>query len=137
MMKKRNFVVFVLVLAVMFCATACKPNILEKPDDEYSVNLTVDKNITETLTLMIPSNDGDVERNYITSLIPGFKELYPNVTIKFDARPISDDKYAESVSAAIASQNVPDLFWTNTLFYYYLIAKNCVVSLEPYYRAEK
>lgn len=136
-MKKRNFVVFVLVLAVMFCATACKPNILEKPDDEYSVNLTVDKNITETLTLMIPSNDGDVERNYITSLIPGFKELYPNVTIKFDARPISDDKYAESVSAAIASQNVPDLFWTNTLFYYYLIAKNCVVSLEPYYRAEK
>lgn len=133
---KRKIFVALLALMMMFCAVGCKPNILEKPDDEFSVSLDVPSDITETLTIMIPNNDGDVERSYIQALIPGFQEMYPNVTIKFDARPISDDKYAESVSAAIASGNVPDLFWTNTLFYYYLIAKNCVVSLEPYYEAE-
>lgn len=134
-MKKRIFVA-VIALVLLFCTVGCKPNILEKPSDEFDVSLSVPSDITETLTLMIPNNDGDVERNYIMSLVPGFKELYPNVTIKFDARTISDEKYSESVSAAIASKNVPDLFWTNTLFYYYLIAKNCVVSLEPYYAAE-
>ncbi len=29
------------------------------------------------------------------------------------------------------------IFYTNTGFYYYLISKNCIVNLEPYYKAAK
>ena len=123
----------------LFCAVGagCRPNIIDKPDDEYEVNLNVDKNISETLTILVPSNDGGLEESYIEALKPGFKEMFPNVEIKLDRRTISDAKYAESISSAIASSNVPDLFYTNTVFYYYLVSKNCVVSLEPYYEATK
>lgn len=135
-MKKKVFAVCALALSTVICA-GCKPHIVEKPKDEYEVNLDIDRNIQETLTLLIPSNDGDLEKNYIDALSAGFKEKFPNVTIKLDRRAISDEKYAEAVSSAIASGNIPDLFYTNTAFYYYLIAKNCVVSLEPYYKASE
>lgn len=56
----------VLTLA-LFCAVGagCRPNIIDKPDDEYEVNLNVDKNISETLTILVPSNDGGLEESYI------------------------------------------------------------------------
>ena len=80
----------------LFCAVGagCRPNIIDKPDDEYEVNLNVDKNISETLTILVPSNDGGLEESYIEALKPGFKEMFPNVEIKLDRRTISDAKYA-------------------------------------------
>ena len=117
--------------------TACRPNIMNKEDDDYKVNLDVDKNITATLRILIPNTDGGQEEKYMDALVPGFNELYPNVTVEYDRRAISDSKYAESISSAIASGEVPDLFYTNTVYYYYLVSKNCIVSLEPYYAAEE
>ncbi len=134
---KKVFCTIMALLMLVMLFTACKPNIIKKPNEDYEVNLDIDRNITETLRILVPSNDGDLEAGYIEALIPGFKEMFPNVTIKLDRRTISDEKYAESVSAAIASGNVPDLFYTNTAFYYYLVAKNCVISLEPYYEASE
>ena len=76
---------------------------------EYEVNLYLDKNITETLRIMVPSNL-EAEKKYMEALRNGFKEIYPNVTIEFDERTVSDEQYVTSVNSAIASGNVPDLF---------------------------
>ena len=135
-MKKILCVLMVLVMALGIF-TACRPNIMNKEDDDYKVNLDVDKNITATLRILIPNTDGGQEEKYMDALVPGFNELYPNVTVEYDRRAISDSKYAESISSAIASGEVPDLFYTNTVYYYYLVSKNCIVSLEPYYAAEE
>lgn len=134
---KKFFAGLLTMVMVAGFSVGCGPKINEKPVDDYEVNLNIDKNIKATLSIMVPSGDGGLEEKYITALEPGFKELFPNVKIELDFRDISDDSYAASVNAAIASGNPPDLFYTNTGFYYYLISKNCIVNLEPYYKAAK
>ena len=134
-MKKIICAILSLVMAAVVF-TACRPNIIEKPDTDYDVNIDIDRNTTATLRILVPTTDGGMEEGYINALIPGFKEMFPNVTIELDRRAISDDRYMETISSAIASGEVPDLFYTNTVYYYYLVAENCIVSLEPYYTAE-
>lgn len=116
---------------------SCGPNIINGTTSDYEVNLNVDKNTETTLRILVPNNDGGKEKAYIEALIPGFNELFPNVTITFDQRTVSDQKYAESIANAVASDNVPDLFYTNTLFYYYLVSKNTLADLNPYYEASE
>ena len=126
----------VAVLSLSFLA-GCGPKINESQPESYDVNLNVDKNTEATLSVMVPMGDGGLEANYVEALAEGFKELFPKVTVKLDYRDISDNTYVASINAAIASGDPPDLFYTNTGFYYYLISKNCIVSLEPYYKAAK
>ncbi len=134
-MKKKITALLSALMAFVLCA-ACSPKLMPRPDIEYNVNLMPDKNTTETLRIFLPSNI-ESEQEYINALLPGWYEMYPNVKIEFDARSVDDNAYVTSVNAAIASGQVPDLFWTNTAYYYYLISKGCIVNLEPYYKTEK
>ena len=134
-MKKKLAAILSVVMVIVLCA-ACTPNLIPKPDIEYDVNLAPDRNTTETLRIFLPSNL-DTEQEYMDALLPGWYEMYPNVKIEFDARSVDDNSYVTSVNAAIASGQIPDLFWTNTGYYYYLISKGCIVNLEPYYTMEK
>ena len=135
---KKFLVLFFSAVLVLCFGTACAPRINGGiSDGDYEVNLEVDPDIDETLRILVPSNDGDAEKGFIEALIPGFQQKFKNVKIEFDRRTISDEKYAESIGNAISSTNPPDLYYTNTVFYYYLVAKNCIVNLEPYYRASE
>ena len=126
----------VAVLSLSFLG-GCGPKINESQPDNYEVNLNVDKNTEATLSVMVPSGDGGLEAKYVEAIAEGFKELFPKVKVTLDYRDISDNGYAASINSAIASGKAPDLFYTNTGFYYYLISKNCIVNLEPYYKAAK
>lgn len=126
----------VAVLSLSFLG-GCGPKINESQPDDYEVNLNVDKNTEATLSVMVPSGDGGLEAKYVEAIAEGFKELFPKVKVTLDYRDISDNGYAASINSAIASGKAPDLFYTNTGFYYYLISKNCIVNLEPYYKAAK
>ena len=126
----------VAVLSLSFLG-GCGQKINESQPDDYEVNLDVDKNTEATLSVMVPSGDGGLEAKYVEAIAEGFKELFPKVKVTLDYRDISDNGYAASINSAIASGKAPDLFYTNTGFYYYLISKNCIVNLEPYYKAAK
>jgi ABC-type glycerol-3-phosphate transport system substrate-binding protein len=126
----------VAVLSLSFLG-GCGPKINESQPDDYEVNLNVDKNTEAILSVMVPSGDGGLEAKYVEAIAEGFKELFPKVKVTLDYRDISDNGYAASINSAIASGKAPDLFYTNTGFYYYLISKNCIVNLEPYYKAAK
>ena len=126
----------VAVLSLSFLG-GCGPKINESQPADYEVNLNVDKNTEATLSVMVPSGDGGLEAKYVEAIAEGFKELFPKVKVTLDYRDISDNGYAASINSAIASGKAPDLFYTNTGFYYYLISKNCIVNLEPYYKAAK
>ena len=126
----------VAVLSLSFLG-GCGPKINESQPDDYEVDLNVDKNTEATLSVMVPSGDGGLEAKYVEAIAEGFKELFPKVKVTLDYRDISDNGYAASINSAIASGKAPDLFYTNTGFYYYLISKNCIVNLEPYYKAAK
>lgn len=135
-MKKVLSIIFAVLLSVSVF-TACKPNINSSTPDEFEVNLDIDRNTKATISVMVPSGDGGLEEGYITALADGFKSIFPNVTVKLYICDISDQNYASSVNSAIASNDTPDLFYANTGFYYYLVSKNCIVNLEPYYNAAK
>ena len=136
-MKKVSCVILLLALALYVCSGCFEPNIIEKPDADYEASLEVDPDIEATLRILVPTTDGGMEERYINALIPGFNEMFPNVIVEFDRRAISDERYVETISSVISSDNIPDLFYTNTVFYYYLVSQNCIVSLEPYFEAEQ
>ena len=135
-MKKILCAALALVLSVGLFS-ACRPKIIQKPDTDYDVNIDIASDTEGTLRILVPTTDGGMEEGYIEALIPGFNELFPKVEIQLDRRAISDDRYMETISSAISSGEVPDLFYTNTVYYYYLVAENCIISLEPYYAAEQ
>lgn len=132
--------IFCTILAVMLVVVAfagCRPRILEEQPTDYPVNIDVDRNTEATLRILVPTTDGGMEEAYINALTPGFQEMFPHVEIELDRRAISDDRYVETIASIVASDEIPDLFYANTVFYYYLVSRNCVRSLEPYYAAEE
>lgn len=136
-MKNKILAAIAVAVLSLFFLGGCGPKINESQPDDYEVNLNVDKNTEATLSVMVPSGDGGLEAKYVEAIAEGFKELFPKVKVTLDYRDISDNGYAASINSAIASGKAPDLFYTNTGFYYYLISKNCIVNLEPYYKAAK
>ena len=80
-MKKFLCTVLILIMAMLLFA-GCRPNIIEKPQEEFEVNIDVDRNTEATLRILVPSTDGGQEEMYIKALEPGFKEMLPNVTIE-------------------------------------------------------
>lgn len=136
-MKNKILAAIAIAVLLLSFLGGCGPKINESQPDNYEVNLNVDKNTEATLSVMVPSGDGGLEAKYVEAIAEGFKELFPKVKVTLDYRDISDNGYAASINSAIASGKAPDLFYTNTGFYYYLISKNCIVNLEPYYKAAK
>lgn len=104
-------------------------------DGNYEVNLNIDKNIEATLTVLVPSTDGGLEGRLIDALAKGFKQYYPNVTVQKRADAISDEFYMDTIGTLVQSETMPDLVYTNTALYYFLVSKKVVVNLEPYFNA--
>ena len=119
-----------------FGAVGCgKPNLLSGMDQDYDVNINLDPNISATLTVLVPSTDGGVESTIIDTLAKGFKEKYPNVTIQKRADMISDEMYMDTIGTLVQSKTMPDLVYTNTAMYYYLVSKHVIVNLDPFFEA--
>ena len=77
-MKKKFTATLALALTLVLCVAfggGCNPHLLNKDVPlEYEVNLYLDKNITETLRIMVPSNL-EAEKKYMEALRNGFKEI--------------------------------------------------------------
>lgn len=58
----------------------------------------------------------------------GFKEVYPNVTIKYE--PISGD-WSSKLLGQLASGSAPDIFWTDSV--YKFASKNALEELDPWF----
>lgn len=123
------------ILLLFSVFTACSPKVNDKPKDDFEVNVNIDKNITATLEIMVPDNDQNREKSIIDAVAKGFNIQYPNVTIKTRGAEISDEKYMETIGSLLQVNRVPDLVYTNTALYYYLISKNVVLPLNAYFDA--
>ncbi len=134
-MKKLLALLLVVCLAVG--VGACKkPQLIDGDvDGDYEVNLNIDKNIKATLSVLVPSTDSGVESKIIDALAKGFKQYYPNVTIQKKAEAITDEFYMDTIGTLVQSDTMPDLVYTNTAMYYFLVSKKVVINLEPYFNA--
>lgn len=127
-----------LTVSCLAGSAGCGPRLINSAvDSDYEVNLELDRNIEATLTVLVPSTDGGIEGRLIDALAQGFKQYYPNVTIKKKADAITDEFYMDTIGTLVQSQTMPDLVYTNTAMYYFCVSKNVVVSLEPYFKASQ
>lgn len=134
--RMKKIVVWLLALVCAFSMAGCKPVIIDKETDgDYEVNIDLDQNTEGTLSILVPSTDGGRESDIIDVLAKGFKAIYPNVTVVKHADMITDEMYMDTIGTLVQSESMPDLVYTNTAMYYYLVSKKVVVNLEPYFKA--
>ena len=140
-MKKNGKKLAPVIAAVCFalvcslCCFGCAPTLLDDQGSNYEVNINLDKNIKAELTVLVPSTDGGVESRIIDAVAKGFKQHYPNVTVKKKADAITDEFYMETILNLVQSDTMPDLVYTNTAMYYFCVSKKVLLNLEPYFKA--
>ena len=123
----KKIVVWLLALVCAFGMAGCKPVIIDKETDgDYEVNIDLDQNTEGTLSILVPSTDGGRESDIIDVLAKGFKAIYPNVTVVKHADMITDEMYMDTIGTLVQSESMPDLVYTNTAMYYYLVSKKVV-----------
>lgn len=130
MKKLASIVMAVIILCALSTMVACvRINSGEELDD-YEVNLNLDKNIEADLKILVPV--GDYEEKIIDSLILGFNDIYPNVTIRKSTVQIGDT-YESSIITQYQSGILPDIIWTDsTTRFYFLVGKKIALNLNPY-----
>lgn len=134
-MKKLLALLLVICLAIGVVGCG-RPKLMNGDvDGDYEVNLNIDKDIEATLSVLVPSTDGGREGKIIDALAKGFKQYFPNVTIQKRAEPITDEFYMDTIGTLVQSETMPDLVYTNTAMYYFLVSKKVVINLEPYFEA--
>lgn len=136
MMKR----IMTLVLSVLFLLTSAagcaKKNDHDsgKEPGEERVDLNIDKNITEELSILIPGGNEN-EKTMIDGLIRSFNEIYPNVTFKLSY--VAVNSYENTIRNLYRTGSLDDIVWTNSPDFYYLADKKIAVDLNPYVEASE
>lgn len=131
--------IFSLILMLVFLCTAavgCAPR--RTPGgttvDPEDVDLNIDKNITEEISILIPSGNAN-EKTMIDALVESFNEIYPNVTFKYSY--VAVNSYENTIRNLFRTGSLDDIVWTNSPDLYYLADKEIAVNLNPFIEASE
>ena len=121
-------------ISCVLCFTGCV-NVPDDPnlEDDYSVNLDLDPDMAGSLSVLVPS--ATYEEDLIDAVIEGFKLEYPNVSVMVNT--FQYDNYNSVILQQIQSGTLPDVIWTNSTSYYFLVSMNAVAHLDPYIEASE
>ena len=132
-MKKRIsvFLIAVLVCVTAFCAVGCGP---EKHGGkiqriEYDVEFDLPASYTATIKVLRPARE--YEKKILNAAIAGFNELYPNITV--EQNTVVLDSYNEDVFKQSRAKILPDIVWTDSSKFYFLVSNGIALNLEPFY----
>lgn len=101
---------------------------------DSSFTVDVDPMIRDEISILIPSGNAN-ETTMIDKAFEGFQMKFPNVTLKKSYVTIS--AYEESIIRQSMAGNLPDIVWTNTPEYLFLIGRNIVEPLTKYIEASE
>ncbi|MFA6620120.1 MAG: extracellular solute-binding protein [Bacilli bacterium] len=99
-----------------------------------SFNVEVDPNIKATISMLIPSGNEN-ETMMIDKVTEGFNLKFPNVTI--EKNYVSVSSYEATVRNQSMAGSLPDIVWTNSPEFYFLIKNNIAEPLNPYISASE
>lgn len=135
-MKKILSLILVLALSLALmlgCSgTPNTPNTPNTPDEK--VSLTVDPDIEAEISILVPSGN-DNEKTMINCLLDDFSLMFPNVTVSM--RYVSTTNYESSIRQMAAAGTLPDIIWSNSPDFYYLVNKNLAANLNGYIEASE
>ena len=96
------------------------------------LDVSVDSSVEETLRILVPSGNQE-ETTMIEKAAEAFSVYYPNVTIKTEFVTIGS--YETMVRQQMMAGSLPDIVWTNSPEYLFLIKNEIAESLDPYIEA--
>ena len=132
-MKKILSLILVLSLSLaLMLGCSGTPNTPDTPDEE--VSLTVDPDIEAEISILVPSGN-DNEKTMINCLLDDFSMMFPNVTVSM--RYVSITNYDSSIRQMAAAGTLPDIIWSNSPDFYYLVNKNLAMNLNGYIEASE
>ncbi len=137
---KKKLIAFLIAILTVFCcigSTGCflLPSVPNIDTKNYEANVSLDKNVEATISVLVPNYDGGLEKNIIEAVANEFKNVYPNVTIVCQEESVADKDYRKTIPDLVNAGELPDLVYTNTALYYYLVGNELIWSLEPYFKA--
>lgn len=117
------FLAIVMALSIGIGGVACNRGGLvdESLDEEGNINMN------KPLVIRFAAPEGQFG-DEIEMFAKGFKELYPNVTIKYE--PIAGS-WTEKLAGQFAAGNAPDVFWTDEVQSY--ASNGLLEDLNPYF----
>lgn len=137
-MKKVLSLILVLALSLaLMLGCSGKPNDTDNPGGntpEEKVSLTVDPNIEAEISILVPGGN-DNEKTMINCLLDDFSLMYPGVTVSM--RYISTTNYESSIRQMAAAETLPDIIWSNSPDFYYLVNKGLAMNLNGYIEASE
>ncbi|MDR0831864.1 MAG: extracellular solute-binding protein [Bacillales bacterium] len=132
-MKKTNYVVLGLsVFLLSGCIPPPPSSAIDNSEEvSYSVPTSeeIDYNVVDTLSIMIPQGNSN-ETTMIDSAIVGFNDIYPNVT--FEKKYLSHANYESTVRNQFIANTLPDIVWSNSPDFLFLVDKGIALPLNPY-----
>lgn len=93
------------------------------------IDVSVDPNVEDTLRILVPSGNQE-ETTMIEKAAEAFSINYPNVTIKTEFVTVSN--YETMVRQQMMAGSLPDIVWTNSPEYLFLIKNGIAENLDPY-----
>lgn len=93
---------------------------------ECTVNFNLPATTTAEIKVIIPDND--VERKIMDALISGFNEQYP--LIKVTKSVLTIDNYNSTIVRQANAGILPEIIWTNSSNYYFLISNGSALNLD-------
>lgn len=132
-MKKILSLILVLSLSLaLMLGCSGTPDTPDTPDEE--VSLKVDPDIEAEISILVPSGN-DNEKTMINCLLDDFSMMFPNVTVSM--RYVSITNYDSSIRQMAAAGTLPDIIWSNSPDFYYLVNKNLAMNLNGYIEASE
>lgn len=133
-MKKRISVLLIAVLACVtaFCAVGCtgpekRGGKIQRID--YNVAFDLPASYTATIKVLRPARE--YEKKILNAAIAGFNEQYPNITV--EQNTVVLDSYNEDVFKQSRAGILPDIVWTDSSKFYFLVSNGIALNLEPFY----
>ena len=125
-MRKIISLLAIMTLTVVILFGCNPPQKVET--DDYEANVIIDRNVSGELRILIPAST--YEQNMIDSAISGFKMLFPNVTVRTST--FQYNNYNATLMQLQSSNSLPDIIWTNTPDFAFLVGKGMILNLDKY-----
>lgn len=124
--------IFKVLLVIVFIAwlSACDTNSYPTVEEEFDAQINLPTNTVADLKILIPGGNQN-ETTMIEKAIEGFNLIYPNIKISMSYLAVNS--YENTVRNQALAGTLPDIVWTNSPDFYYLVDKNIALPLDQYF----
>jgi len=126
----KRFLSLVVVAMMIGLLGACAEQTTTTTTAEpFVANINLPSDTAAQLRILIPGGNAN-ETTMIEKAIEGFNLLYPNIQISMSY--LSVNSYENTIRNQALAGSLPDIIWTNSPDFYYLVSKDLALPLNDY-----